>query len=225
TRFRAWAALPLMLDSRVLGSLAFCFSTEQAFPESDKGFIMLQVQKCAQALERTRLYEAEKVARAASERAKARLIFMVEASALLTSSLDYEYRLENLAKLVVPALADGCMVDIVQENGAIQRMAVLANDPHIMDILCQLRDQYPPTWERSQVLSEVLRTDQAKLYTEITDETRQQVAHDAEHLRLLRELEVDSAMIVPLLANGRTLGVLTLLSTGSDRRYSLEDVA
>jgi GAF domain-containing protein len=45
-----------------------------------------------------------------------------------------------------------------------------------------------------------------------------------EHLEVLRELEPRSLMSVPLLARGRTLGAMTLVSSRPDRRYDDEDL-
>jgi GAF domain-containing protein len=64
---QACAALPLEVDGRVLGSLAFTFSAERAFTAADRAFLETVARQCAQALERARLYEAEQRARAEAE--------------------------------------------------------------------------------------------------------------------------------------------------------------
>jgi serine phosphatase RsbU (regulator of sigma subunit) len=47
----------------------------------------------------------------------------------------------------------------------------------------------------------------------------EEAAHDAEHRRILKGLGLKSYMIVPLIARGRTLGAITLVSAESGRRY------
>ena len=69
-----------------------------------------------------------------------------------------------------------------------------------------------------------MRTRQAELYPEISDEMLVAGAIDDEHLRITRALGLKSAMIVPLLAGDRAVGALTLVSAESGRRYSERDL-
>jgi signal transduction histidine kinase/CheY-like chemotaxis protein len=50
-------------------------------------------------------------------------------------------------------------------------------------------------------------------------------ARDAEHLRIIHELHLESAMVVPLRARGRTLGAMTFIYADSGRRYGEDDLA
>ncbi|HEU0079739.1 MAG TPA: GAF domain-containing protein, partial [Longimicrobiaceae bacterium] len=65
---RSWAVLPLSVGERRVGALSFCFAQERAFSAGERGFLAALADQCAHALERARLYEAERRARAASER-------------------------------------------------------------------------------------------------------------------------------------------------------------
>ena len=49
--------------------------------------------------------------------------FLYEASSVLAMSLDYEITLWALARAGIPHLADGCMVDMVQDDGSLKRVA------------------------------------------------------------------------------------------------------
>jgi serine phosphatase RsbU (regulator of sigma subunit) len=69
-----------------------------------------------------------------------------------------------------------------------------------------------------------LRSGQSEFYPDITDEMMVAAARDAEHLRLMRELGFVSLIFVPLVARGRTLGVITLVSAESGRRYREADL-
>jgi signal transduction histidine kinase len=73
-------------------------------------------------------------------------------------------------------------------------------------------------------VNRVLRTGKAELYPEIPEALLVQSAYDAEHLRLIRELGIRSAMVVPLLAGGRTLGAISFVASESARRYGAEDL-
>jgi PAS domain S-box-containing protein len=72
SRSRAWAALPLMLEHRVLGAVGVSFEESREFHEDERAFAVALSQQCAQALERARLYEAERASRAEAEDARLR---------------------------------------------------------------------------------------------------------------------------------------------------------
>ncbi len=65
-----------------------------------------------------------------------------------------------------------------------------------------------------------MRTGKAKIYTDIPDSMLIALAQDAEHFKILQELGLASAMVVPLVARGRTLGAITFASENPARRYT-----
>ena len=65
---------------------------------------------------------------------------------------------------------------------------------------------------------------ESELYPEITDDQLAQSARGEEHLRLVRELEIRSAILVPLRVPTRTLGVMTLVTAESRRRLNQDDL-
>lgn len=108
----SWAALPVMLDRQVVGTLSFSFDGSRTFDAHDRAFMMSLAPLCAQALERARLYEASDRARDEAESARRRLAFLANASSVLVASLDYEATLQNVARLAVPELADACSIEL-----------------------------------------------------------------------------------------------------------------
>jgi PAS domain S-box-containing protein len=150
--------------------------------------------------------------------------FLAEVGATLSSSLDYRATLASVAQLAVPRLADWCAVDIVEEDGTLERLAVEHEDLQKVQLAHELQERYPPDPETPQGLLRVLRSGQSEFYPDITDEMMVAAARDAEHLRLMRELGFVSLIFVPLVARGRTLGVITLVSAESGRRYREADL-
>src|SRR5215212_6424238 len=150
--------------------------------------------------------------------------FLAEVGATLSSSLDYRATLASVARLAVPRLADWCAVDIVEEDGTLERLAVEHEDLQKVQVAHELQERYPPDPETPQGLLRVLRSGQSEFYPDITDEMMVAAARDAEHLRLMRELGFVSLIFVPLVARGRTLGVITLVSAESGRRYREADL-
>ncbi len=145
--------------------------------------------------------------------------FLAEAGASLSSSLDYRSTLSRMAHLAVPYLADWCAVDIVEEDGSLERLAMAHQDPEKVALARELEERYPPDPEAPQGVAQVLRTGQSELVSEIPEQLLEQAVRDDEHREILRRLGLKSYMIVPLVARGRTLGAITLVSAESGRRY------
>ena len=144
---------------------------------------------------------------------------------LLTSPLDPEERLADLARLIVPQLADWCGVEIVDDAGVSRQVTIVHVNPDKVEFARELNRRYPAKADAPSGAPHVLRTGAPELLAEITDDMLVAGAVDAEHLRLLRELGLRSAMVVPLTVRGRTFGAMTLVSAESRRRYGPDDLA
>ena len=68
---RAWAGVALSIDGRRLGGLGLGFRHERTFDDEDRAFIESLADRCAQALDRARLLESERAARARAEASEA----------------------------------------------------------------------------------------------------------------------------------------------------------
>ncbi|HLL73915.1 MAG TPA: PAS domain S-box protein [Pyrinomonadaceae bacterium] len=150
--------------------------------------------------------------------------FLAQASEVLVSSLDYEATLARLARLVVPRLADWCSIDMLTEERQIRRLAVAHEDPAKVEFARELEQRYPPSMSDAEGVAKVIRTGEPEIYPNVPDELLALVARDSEHLRILRELGLRSALVVPLAAQGRTIGAITLVAAESGRRYSQADL-
>jgi PAS domain S-box-containing protein len=152
------------------------------------------------------------------------LRFLAESGATLASSLDYRTTLANVASLAVPTLADWCAVDVVEEDGSIERLAVEHPDPEKVALAFELQERYPPDPETTRGLHKVLRTGEPDMMTEIPEELLDEFAVDSEHRMIMKELGLRSYMVVPMVARGRMHGVITLVSEESGRRYGETDL-
>jgi len=152
--------------------------------------------------------------------------FLAKAGEALVSSLDYQATLANVARFAVPRLADWCAVDLVDPSTSrIKQVAVAHADPAKVRYAEELGRRYPTPPDAPTGVPQVIRTGKSELYSEIPNELIEAGARDAEHLRIIRELELKSAMVVPLRARGRTFGAMTFVYADSDRRYTPEDLA
>lgn len=153
------------------------------------------------------------------------LRLLAEASDLLASSLDYRATLSNIARLAVPTLADWCTVDILRDDGVLERLAVEHPDPEKVALAYKLQERYPSDPDAPWGVYQVLRTGEPEMMSEIPREIIEDAAHDEEHREILRKLGLRSYMVVPLVARGRTLGAISLVAAESGRRYGETDLA
>ncbi len=98
--------LPLVVaGGRVLGAVSLSFPGRRALSEAENLFLQLLADTCAMTLDRV---DAQ---RAARDR-EAKLTFLAEASAKLSSDLDYEATLTAVAEAAVPWFADWCAISL-----------------------------------------------------------------------------------------------------------------
>jgi PAS domain S-box-containing protein len=221
---RSFAAVPLLIDGQGIGSIVFSWKDERSFDDGESHFLLALARQAAQAIERTRLYEAERTARAAAEEAGERMRFLAEASRVLSSTLDYEVTLSELARLAVPEIADVCLVHLV-EDGELRLVVATHTRPERGSVLADVaggpvRGRRPQLLGRAAVLGETVVLDS------VPDELLQRVAEDERQLGVLRSLELRSGIVVPLRVQDRILGTLALAAdSSSDRHFGVEDQA
>ncbi|MDQ4127631.1 MAG: PAS domain S-box protein [Actinomycetota bacterium] len=174
--------------------------------------------------ERDLLLVKEQLARAEAVAARRRLALLAAAGPTLSASLDYEETLEGITRLVVPQLADWCLLDIVEEDGRMKQLAAAHADPQREHLLQELLKQRRFGEGDPGTVAQVLRTGRSLLIPELTDSLIQDLVSNSEHFEVIRQLEPRSAMSVPLLVRGRILGAITLVSSGPERRYDEEDL-
>lgn len=165
----------------------------------------------------------EQAARSEAEAGQQRLKFLCDASKLLVSSLDYEATLKDVVHLSVPFLADFCVVRLLQEDGSLSSLEAHA-DPSKEALLREMLRRYPIDPNRSHPVLKVLRSGQPELIPDVSDALLETMAHDSEHLKMLRELNARSVMIVPLTARGLVLGMISFGSSESGRLYHPSDL-
>ena len=127
--------------------------------------------------------------------------------------------------MIVPGLADWCGIEMVDEQGEAHQVAVAHVDPEKVQLAHDLRRRYPTDPDAPTGVPAILRGGPAELYTEIPQDLIERAAQDEEHLALIRALGMRSAMAVPMRIGDETLGVITLVSAESGRRFHEADLA
>jgi PAS domain S-box-containing protein len=150
--------------------------------------------------------------------------FLSDATTMLASSLDYASTLDAVAHMATRYLADYCLVDLLEDDGAITRLVVAHNDPAREAAWREMQRRFPLDPAADYTIPHVLRTGESLLYFDPTDEMIERALSDPEHIQTLKRLGIVSSMIVPLKARGRTLGAITFVSAESGRRYTERDL-
>jgi len=154
----------------------------------------------------------------------ARARFRADVAELLETSLDQRATLDGIVRLAVPDLAELCVLDLVDDEGRLRGSGVAhAVDPDVAERLLALRSTSPLDPAGPHPIALAARTGRVQYIARTTPEQLRAFATDDAHFQGMTDLGYSSAINAPLLARGRTLGVLTLLHFG-DRSYAPEDV-
>jgi PAS domain S-box-containing protein len=152
--------------------------------------------------------------------------FLAEAGPRLAASLDPQTTLTTVAGLIVPALADWCVIDLLGDDGRVQWVESMAASPEKSRVLREMLTAYPHDPSRQgHIVADVLRTGQPALLPELPEAVLEATAEDARYLEMLHRLEPRSSIVVPLIARGRILAAIILMASESGRRYGARDLA
>ncbi|MDY7226500.1 ATP-binding protein [Hyalangium rubrum] len=146
-----------------------------------------------------------------------------EAGRIFNQLLEPDLTLAELARLMVPELADGCVLFLLSPGGRLLPRAVTHAEADKERALWELLHRYPPDMDSPCGLAPVIRIGHAERAEEVTEERLAEVAWDEDHLRLLRRLELRSALSVPVAVGEQRSGALVLVSSSPERRYTATD--
>jgi signal transduction histidine kinase len=152
---------------------------------------------------------------------RARFAFLAETSRALAASLDFETTLATGAGLALPHFGTWCMVDVVEADDTIRRVAVIHPDPEKQRLARSFYLEHPPGRDDPIGAPRVIRTHESEFviaYDDVLEGITQE-----EHRALLRELGARSFLMVPMSARGTTVGAITFVS-GDRRQYDDDDL-
>jgi GAF domain-containing protein len=212
----SYLAVPITArNGRSLGAIFLVKGSPCAFDERDERLVVGIAGQAGIALDDAELFQTER-------RVSEQLRVLAEAGRVLASSLDVDDILREVAGLVVPALADACMIDLTLEDGTVRRVATAAEDPDLERAL----ESHPPRPEdavnpalrriRTSTSVELVHIDDAFVELSWPD--------DAAYQRLLLA-RVRSAAVVPMTTRDTVIGRLTLIMGGSGREFRSDDSA
>lgn len=150
--------------------------------------------------------------------------FLAEASRVLAASMDYGVTLKRLSRLAVPQIADWCAIDLMTERGDIERVAIHHPNPAKLKLAHRLALEYPYDPSEDRGLPRVVKEGVAAFASTISPEMLAAAAQDPSHLKLLEEIGMSSAIVVPMEAAGHVIGAITLVTAESGRSLTQEDL-
>ncbi|HEY3763885.1 MAG TPA: SpoIIE family protein phosphatase [Gaiellales bacterium] len=155
--------------------------------------------------------------------AQMRLELLLQASELLARSLDPEAGLQGVARLAASWLADVCAIDLLDGDAGMRRVAVADADRARAPLSERLR-AFPPDPDGFNMTA-ALREGRTEILPELTDEVLRARLNGPRHIEAVRGIDARSAVILPLAARGRTLGVMLLLVCGGRAPFGPDDIA
>jgi PAS domain S-box-containing protein len=136
--------------------------------------------------------------------------FLAEASAALATSLDVQTTLDAIVRLTVPAIAEGCVLELwsLEGDDDAGRIIAAAGSPEQREALRRryLAGRHEPG---AGVVTSVRRTGRARRVSLASGEPPE---GSVELARMLRDVGAGSAVVMPVKARGSVLGALTLVS-------------
>ena len=226
---RSGIAARIASTVRPFGVIVAYSTSPRSFSQHDGEFLSAMASALAGLYERKRLEaERDELAvrdgehQAAADLAARRAGFLAQTSAVLDSALEPESTLVSLARLAVPALADCAIVDLVQDDGSVRRIDVVDIDPTRRDAAHAIR-RLAPNLRGDGPGARAIRTGQPVLLSDLVHRESGGL-DDSEHQALTRGLHCQSLLLIPLVARGQTLGLLTL-GGRTPARYDAADLS
>jgi PAS domain S-box-containing protein len=221
----AMIVYPLIVREQRRGTLVFYSRLPRKYPDDDVRVGRAIANLMAASLTTAELYDEQRIAREEAEHSRMQSAFLADAGTALSASLDYEATLAVVARLAVPTIADWCTVDIVNDHGATQRLAVAHIDPAKVELARAIEERYPADPAAPGGVHEVIRTGKPVLMERIPKRLLETAARDDDHRRLIEQLSLTSYMCVPLMAQGKAFGAISFASAESGRHYAESDLA
>lgn len=160
---------------------------------------------------------ARKLAHADEAARRAR--FISSLTTAITSSFDLDVTLSELGRLIVPTLGDYCAIDLVREDGRVDRVALASADPEQLATLHELYKYVPGTTHPKSPVAKAVASRETLLIAPFNPE---EFAPDTAYAEICRKLQPRAMLITPLIARDRVVGAITYALGPSQRVFDAE---
>ncbi|HEX3724537.1 MAG TPA: ATP-binding protein [Nitrolancea sp.] len=218
------ASVPLVLHEQVLGILQVATLGDCRLDEHVHERLGFAAELATLALERSALQREIVAEQRATTSIRERMNFLSITSAVLSSSLDYETTLGQVAGMLVPMLADVCAVVLMDEDGSVNQVTTDGIDPQITRLVRDMQTRYSLRPDSPSAVRRVLDGGKTEYHPYVDENYIEVVAANEENTELLKHLGMRSMVIVPLNVRGKTIGALSVAFVRANRRYTPEEV-
>ncbi|ADO68437.1 Sensor protein [Stigmatella aurantiaca DW4/3-1] len=222
--FPSVAALPLIVRGQAIGVLGLSFPRERIFSEDDRAFLNAVAHISAQAIDRARLYDEERLAHERVRNAAARLKVLAEATdAFSAANRDLPALFEAISHQVVRHMGDSSILHLLSASGDRMELASVRHvDPAHQEYLLQLMGAHPARFGEG-MLGQVAQTGQSVLIPTVTPEDLSGRVQP-EYRPSLERIPIHTCLVVPLWAQGRIIGTLACARSTPGISFTQEEL-
>jgi PAS domain S-box-containing protein len=179
--------------------------------------------KLGEFIERLELESDRKDLLAQLERSHRHQDFLLRANRALAEAGGFQDAVRKLADVAVPTLGDICLIDVLDSDGKLNRMAARNANPADQPLTDGL-SKHAPDLAGSHPAALAVRRRQSQWSADMNEIFMRNTTRGDDHYRLTKALGFESYLSVPLLADGEAIGALTLVSAGSGRTIGREEL-
>ncbi len=166
----------------------------------------------------------EKIALSQASLNQQKLIFLSKVSEILSSSLDYNKTLSDLAKFITPTIADWCIIHEVRDDGHVKPIIISHIDPEKVRFGYELSEKFPYDPAVHKGLYKVLRTRKPELIPVVPAMLLKTLSRSNEQYKIIQDLGIKSVISIPLIVRNKEYGMMTLLLEGEERIFDEHDL-
>jgi signal transduction histidine kinase/DNA-binding response OmpR family regulator len=170
-------------------------------------------------------FAREQAARAEAEARQERLAFLAHASKVLGGSLECKETLQNLAQLIVPKIADFCVVQTAEENDSLLPVAVAHSDSRDYPKLRVLAEQFPTSHAACQSGKRVFETGKSEIHCDLDAAVLQELFDHQADRDFVRSMDITAFIAVPLRTRDRLLGTITMINVSAHRECGPDELS
>ena len=147
-----------------------------------------------------------------AEQAGRHLMLLGDINLAMTSTVDVDEAVQRFADLVVPLLADWCVVTVIDDNGKRRDVGRAHRDPALLSALHRNADLRAASNSASAPVPRLMRDARPVIVPDLTSEIVESMVADTESRDALAPLRPAAAAAFPLVARGELFGGVTLIN-------------
>jgi PAS domain S-box-containing protein len=150
--------------------------------------------------------------------------FLSMASVALSSPVEYNKTLQDIAQIAVPNLADWCAIQMFRDQENVEVVALAHKNPLKVAWAKAVRKVTPLQLSEKYGIRKIVKTGKSLFFPRITDSLLRKTVKSHSELRLIQKIGVTSVIVVPIKHIKKVVGGIVLVSAESNREFTKADV-